>query len=111
MVKEVLELAAAAPAVSAAPAVAAAAGGRPSPRPHPGKSSSPRGSKPPRRSIAARSGKDTRQVVFDLAETGLAYEPGDALGVQPINCPDTVRRDHRLSRRQGRRVRSRAPTA
>jgi sulfite reductase (NADPH) flavoprotein alpha-component len=29
--------------------------------------------------------------VFDIAETGLAYEPGDALGVQPTNCADTVR--------------------
>jgi sulfite reductase (NADPH) flavoprotein alpha-component len=37
------------------------------------------------------SSKDTRQVVFDIAESGLAYEPGDALGVQPVNCPDTVR--------------------
>jgi sulfite reductase (NADPH) flavoprotein alpha-component len=34
--------------------------------------------------------KDTRQVVFDIAGTGLAYEPGDALGVQATNCPDTV---------------------
>jgi sulfite reductase (NADPH) flavoprotein alpha-component len=39
----------------------------------------------------APSAKDTRQVVFDIAGTGLSYEPGDALGVQPANCPDTVR--------------------
>ena len=39
----------------------------------------------------APSAKDTRQIVLDIAGTGLAYEPGDALGVQPTNCPDTVR--------------------
>lgn len=38
----------------------------------------------------AGSAKDTRQVVFELAGTGLSYEVGDALGVQPINCPQTV---------------------
>ncbi len=32
--------------------------------------------------------KDTRHVVFDLAGTGLTYDVGDALGVQPENCPD-----------------------
>ena len=90
MVKEVLELAAAAPVVSAAPAVAAAAVAAIA-APAPGQ-----------KLVAARleaatplnrgvSSKDTRQVVFDIAETGLAYEPGDALGVQPMNCPDTVR--------------------
>jgi sulfite reductase (NADPH) flavoprotein alpha-component len=36
------------------------------------------------------SQKDTRHVVFDLAGTGLDYEVGDALGVQPENCPETV---------------------
>jgi len=36
------------------------------------------------------SQKDTRQVVLDLAGTGLGYEVGDALGVQPENCPETV---------------------
>ena len=36
------------------------------------------------------SQKDTRHVVFDLAGTGIAYEAGDALGVQPENCPETV---------------------
>ncbi len=34
--------------------------------------------------------KDTRHVVFDLAGTGLTYDVGDALGVQPENCPDMV---------------------
>ncbi len=36
------------------------------------------------------SQKDTRHVVFDLAGTGIEYEVGDALGVQPENCPQTV---------------------
>lgn len=36
------------------------------------------------------STKDTRHVMFDLAGTGLSYEVGDALGVQPVNCPRTV---------------------
>jgi sulfite reductase (NADPH) flavoprotein alpha-component len=36
------------------------------------------------------SAKDTRHVVFDLAETELAYEVGDSLGVHATNCPDTV---------------------
>ena len=36
------------------------------------------------------SQKDTRHVVFDLAGTGLEYEVGDALGVMPENCPETV---------------------
>ncbi len=60
-------------------------------RPHRARSSLPRGSRAHRRSTAAARAKDTRQVVFDLADTGLAYELGDALGVQPTNCPDTVR--------------------
>jgi sulfite reductase (NADPH) flavoprotein alpha-component len=89
MVKEVLELAdgAAAPASVAAPVVEAAP-----------VSATATGQK----SVAARldaamplnrapSAKDTRQIVFDIADTGLTYEPGDALGVQPVNCPDTVR--------------------
>ena len=36
------------------------------------------------------SQKDTRHVVFDLAGTGLTYEVGDALGVQPENPSDMV---------------------
>ena len=36
------------------------------------------------------SAKDTRQVVFDLAGSGLRYEVGDALGVHATNCPETV---------------------
>jgi sulfite reductase (NADPH) flavoprotein alpha-component len=38
----------------------------------------------------AGSQKDTRHVVFDLAGTGLDYDVGDALGVQAVNCPETV---------------------
>jgi sulfite reductase (NADPH) flavoprotein alpha-component len=34
--------------------------------------------------------KETRQVIFDLADTGLHYQPGDALGVWPINHPGLV---------------------
>jgi sulfite reductase (NADPH) flavoprotein alpha-component len=36
------------------------------------------------------SDKDTRHVIFDLADSGLTYKPGDALGVWPENCPDLV---------------------
>ncbi|MGE5270574.1 MAG: sulfite reductase subunit alpha [Thiohalocapsa sp.] len=38
----------------------------------------------------AGSQKETRHLMFDLAGTGLAYEVGDVLGVQPENCPQTV---------------------
>jgi sulfite reductase (NADPH) flavoprotein alpha-component len=36
------------------------------------------------------SDKDTRHVVIDLDGTGITYEAGDALGVQPENCPETT---------------------
>lgn len=36
------------------------------------------------------SAKEVRHVVFALADSGLAYEAGDALGVLPQNCPDLV---------------------
>jgi sulfite reductase (NADPH) flavoprotein alpha-component len=36
------------------------------------------------------SSKDTRHVVIDLLDSGLTYEPGDSLGVMPLNCRDLV---------------------
>jgi sulfite reductase (NADPH) flavoprotein alpha-component len=39
---------------------------------------------------APGSAKDTRHIVFDLHGSGLTYKAGDALGVIPENCPDTV---------------------
>ena len=34
--------------------------------------------------------KDTRHVVIDIGASGLAYEPGDSLGIWPQNNPDEV---------------------
>lgn len=39
---------------------------------------------------AQGSAKDVRHVVFDLKDSGLVYEPGDALGVFPQNDPALV---------------------
>lgn len=36
------------------------------------------------------SAKETRFVVLDLEGSGIAYEPGDSLGVYPENCPQLV---------------------
>jgi len=36
------------------------------------------------------SSKETWHFEFSLAGSGLAYEPGDALAVQPMNAPDVV---------------------
>jgi sulfite reductase (NADPH) flavoprotein alpha-component len=36
------------------------------------------------------SAKEVRHVEFDLADSGLLYEAGDALGVIPHNCPELV---------------------
>jgi sulfite reductase (NADPH) flavoprotein alpha-component len=38
----------------------------------------------------AGSGKDVRQFGFDLGESGITYEAGDALGIWPKNCPEYV---------------------
>ncbi len=32
--------------------------------------------------------KDTVRVEIDLGKSGLAYSPGDALGIYPRNCPE-----------------------
>ncbi len=37
------------------------------------------------------SSKETLHFEFDLAGSGLHYEPGDALAVLPVNAPDTVK--------------------
>lgn len=34
--------------------------------------------------------KDTRHVLIDLAGSGLNYEPGDSLGIVPVNCSQLV---------------------
>jgi sulfite reductase (NADPH) flavoprotein alpha-component len=46
---------------------------------------------------ASSSDKETRHVVLSLAGSGLAYEPGDALGVWARNPPQTVERAIALS--------------
>ena len=38
----------------------------------------------------AGSAKAVAHVEFDLGDSGLVYEPGDALGVWPHNCPELV---------------------
>ncbi len=43
-----------------------------------------------RRLNADGSEKDTRHIVFDLSATGLAYEPGDSIGLMPSNDPELV---------------------
>lgn len=37
------------------------------------------------------SGKDTRHFEISLAGSGIQYEPGDSLAVQPLNDPDLVK--------------------
>jgi sulfite reductase (NADPH) flavoprotein alpha-component len=39
---------------------------------------------------ASGSSKETRHLEFSLEGSGLTYEPGDALGVVPRNCPELV---------------------
>ncbi|MEM6779825.1 MAG: sulfite reductase subunit alpha [Planctomycetota bacterium] len=36
------------------------------------------------------SAKEIRHISFDLGDSGLTYEAGDAVGVMPINAPDLV---------------------
>jgi len=36
------------------------------------------------------SGKEIRHIAFDLGDSGMKYEAGDALGVMPFNSPDLV---------------------
>jgi sulfite reductase (NADPH) flavoprotein alpha-component len=36
------------------------------------------------------SDKETRHFELSLKESGIGYEPGDSLGVLPVNCPDVV---------------------
>jgi sulfite reductase (NADPH) flavoprotein alpha-component len=43
-----------------------------------------------RRLNAEGSQKETRHFEISLADSGLKYEAGDALGVWPTNCPDLV---------------------
>lgn len=41
--------------------------------------------------LASADDKDTIRVEIDLADSGLQYTPGDALGVYPLNCPQVYR--------------------
>ncbi|UII74131.1 bifunctional nitrate reductase/sulfite reductase flavoprotein subunit alpha [Pseudomonas sp. HN11] len=45
--------------------------------------------------------KETRQFALDLADSGLTYEAGDALGVRPRNCPELVNELLNLTRLNG----------
>jgi sulfite reductase (NADPH) flavoprotein alpha-component len=36
------------------------------------------------------SDKETRHFEFSLQDSGLSYEPGDSLGVLPVNCSEVV---------------------
>ncbi|MEM6622311.1 MAG: sulfite reductase flavoprotein subunit alpha [Pseudomonadota bacterium] len=38
----------------------------------------------------AKSGKEIRHIAFDLGDSGMTYEAGDALGVMPVNAPELV---------------------
>ncbi|WP_439615140.1 sulfite reductase subunit alpha [Shinella sp.] len=44
-----------------------------------------------RRLSGSASGKEIRHYEFDLGDSGLTYEAGDALGVMPVNDPNLVR--------------------
>ncbi|MBO3273779.1 bifunctional nitrate reductase/sulfite reductase flavoprotein subunit alpha [Pseudomonas schmalbachii] len=47
------------------------------------------------------SAKETRLFAFDLRDSGLTYEAGDALGVWPRNCPELVQEVLDLTRLDG----------
>ena len=38
----------------------------------------------------AKSAKEFRHIAFDLGDSWMTYEAGDALGVMPVNAPDLV---------------------
>ncbi|WP_247744948.1 sulfite reductase flavoprotein subunit alpha [Shimia sp. R11_0] len=38
----------------------------------------------------SKSAKEIRHIAFDLGDSGMSYEAGDALGVMPVNAPDLV---------------------
>src|SRR5690606_8763726 len=40
--------------------------------------------------VGRGSSKETRHIEFSIAGSGLAYEPGDALGIAATNDPDVV---------------------
>jgi sulfite reductase (NADPH) flavoprotein alpha-component len=82
--KELMEMPAAAPAVPAAVAAA------PSEAPPPQRAAAPARLVQALRLNRDGSDKDTRHVVFDIGEAGLAYEVGDSLGVHAANCPELV---------------------
>lgn len=42
------------------------------------------------RLTSAEAPKDTRHIVIDLNESGITYEPGDSLGILPLNEPELV---------------------
>ena len=43
-----------------------------------------------RRLTSPDSGKEVRHFEIDLADSGLTYVAGDALGIRPTNCPELV---------------------
>ena len=94
--KKLKELLGTMPAGATAPAEAAAAKPRPAVRPSVRPGGYGRDNPFParlRENVRLNlpgSEKDTRHVALDLSGSGLAYKPGDALGVYPENCPALV---------------------
>lgn len=69
--------------------------------PKPAQPGAPRNGTPGRRAVSARlvanrnlcgpgADKETRHIVFASGDGDLAYEPGDAFGVVPQNCPHAI---------------------